>query len=212
MQFRINVWPIALATLLFFSRSNTNAAYHDEITAWESGSVEEVCNPSSIVVAIKSGAWSLEQQDRRNIWRKSDCARAYRDAGIRYKFLLGFPVEHIQSTQNGDEASNQGPLNGEGKDLITLLEEEQKENGDLEFLPIRDIEDNYSFLKTLFFLLHQEAIHNIAVVHEDEFCIDLDEVVAMCSARTRGRPPSDGSRRAAPRVGRHRKRSSHPSH
>eukprot|EP00584_Thalassiosira_punctigera_P022117 CAMPEP_0172554538 /NCGR_PEP_ID=MMETSP1067-20121228/55129_1 /TAXON_ID=265564 ORGANISM="Thalassiosira punctigera, Strain Tpunct2005C2" /NCGR_SAMPLE_ID=MMETSP1067 /ASSEMBLY_ACC=CAM_ASM_000444 /LENGTH=397 /DNA_ID=CAMNT_0013342933 /DNA_START=41 /DNA_END=1232 /DNA_ORIENTATION=- len=161
--------------------------HHDRIDSAKSAVSNdpfEVCDPKNFLVLIKAGSKS-KYQDRRKIWRGSNCRTSYQNHGIRYRFMLAMPAHEIINP-NGH---NQGARASE-KEIHDMkeLRNEYLVNGDMEFLPLKDVYDD-SNLKVISML--RWAVDrgmndrtSTVVLHDDEYCLRPRALRDICANAT----------------------------
>ncbi|CAB9522453.1 expressed unknown protein [Seminavis robusta] len=139
---------------------------------------------SSVLIAIKSGGTDQKYRHRRQKWRESDkCGKAYAQANIPYKFMIGLPLEKpLNPTSH-----NQAAADTQQEIIDTkALQTEFRAHGDVEIMPLRDVytEMHLKTFRILEWGVHQSYTHHpnlkLLVLHDDEYCVDLKALQALC--------------------------------
>eukprot|EP00565_Helicotheca_tamesis_P007521 CAMPEP_0185729604 /NCGR_PEP_ID=MMETSP1171-20130828/6525_1 /TAXON_ID=374046 /ORGANISM="Helicotheca tamensis, Strain CCMP826" /LENGTH=372 /DNA_ID=CAMNT_0028398483 /DNA_START=1 /DNA_END=1116 /DNA_ORIENTATION=+ len=178
-------------SFFFIGKIHRNASFFDDVTENDCTSPTTGrpprgptnqssgrCDPSDILVAIKSGGSNQRYRHRRNLWRNSICAHNYQQYGIQYRFMIGLPIKHNIDINGHNQAARD---TSEEIDDALALRNESKTFRDIQILPIRDIYEEL-YLKTIHVLdwLNQEARGPLVVIHDDEYCASVDELLSLC--------------------------------
>ena len=140
----------------------------------------QLCNPRNFLVLIKSGA-KAQYQKRRVIWRDSSCPSSYNEHNMTYRFMVGMPAYELIDPNSHKQAARASPI--EISDMIKL-ENESNVNGDITFLSLKDVYNDFSF-KTL--RIFEWAVDrgmtintSIVILHDDEYCLRPDVLQTIC--------------------------------
>ena len=148
--------------------------------------INQVCNPKNYVVLVKAGPEAKYQQ-RRTIWRNSECPTTYKKYGVNYRFMVAMPAhEDIKASSH-----NQGKR-ASGEEILDmhLLQNESAVHRDITFLPLRGFYDD-SYLKAINMLWWvmdrgMEDDTSIVIINDDEFCLEPRVLQTICEdVRTR---------------------------
>ncbi|EJK59151.1 hypothetical protein THAOC_20664 [Thalassiosira oceanica] len=142
------------------------------------------CDPSNFLVMIKAGA-TRKYHTRREVWRNSTCPELYRNNSVRYRFMLGMPAHEMidPASHNQHKRSNLDEIEDMGR-----LEKEASEYRDMEFLPLRDVYEDF-YLKTLNMFKWAATIGmdddtSMVVIHDDEYCFQPEILRGLCQDAT----------------------------
>lgn len=148
--------------------------------------INQVCNPKNYVVLVKAGPEAKYQQ-RRTIWRNSECPTTYKKYGVNYRFMIAMPAhEDIKASSHNQFKRSSGE---EILDMH-LLQNESAVHRDITFLPLRGFYDD-SYLKVINMLWWvmdrgMEDDTSIVIINDDEFCLEPRVLQTICEdVRTR---------------------------
>lgn len=123
-----------------------------------------------VFVGIKTAAGVGKYRKRRDVWRKSPCAKSYRDAGIDYKFIIGAPIDPGHDL-TGHCQGCVDTIHERAVEKALLQEHDQF--GDIYFIPIRDSYMNLpNKLLNIFQYGYSQVRAQYIGTHDDEYCLD----------------------------------------